>query len=704
MTCCILEKTINTTYVPGNPGQAGFPGQPAKPAYCATTYRDNCQWVANPAVTYRNDCELRWGWWANEPGVAASQCEWLANVSRVVPQGCGHLITYGQKNVCQLNMYYNGQKIGPAWAANQYGIMAVYGIPLYVYSCGNPIPVTTCYPATAAIAPIPYIAPTPAQIITNYNLGWNSHSRGIAPLDVGDSLIFTVANGVHGVFVGFGPSGVDGQNLALFGWGLMIDTTGVKVFEYGVHVATLGAGYNSTTAFSMEREFDGRLIYRADLDEYTSANPPAVSDVLYPYTHLYSGGDRLLCASYVALDPEQTSDATMVGIGTLLVGAPSVDGTFNAAIMLVGTGALTVDEPYPYAITLAGEASLSAGVNTLQANITLPALEMIGADFAYSFVDTTLPELELVSGMAMYVPPQPTTMYGTLPFLQAYGFIQIVEIDNGDMILPEMQVVGGDYDYAFFNQSLPTLQVFGMEGNRLEMEIMSHLVTFFDFQSVASGVLVLMSHGQLQSVQTFQVTVLMDMVSQMVAASQWTVLGEFSLSLMSGLQAQSSQLLTGVTGAAVNDTARVWVVNMDNGASSQYDDYGFNSYFNRDGLSYGVADDGIYLLQGELDAGSPIEAVMDMGTTSFDSPVQKRLPAVYATVAGDKLILKIEADGSNPYYYEMRSSSEHLDKHRFDPGRGLVGVEWSFTLLNQNGEDFELSSLEFAPVAMKRRI
>lgn len=670
-SCCILEKTINTTYIPGDPGQAGFPGVPANPAYCATVNVQTCEWVPNPLISWHYECWEETGWYFHPT--------------------FGYNV-WGPHQVCGQVLYYNDVK----FSGNG-------GVPFNVYQCYSK-PVTTCYPATAAIAPIPYIAPTPAQIITNYNLGWNSHSRGIAPLDVGDSLIFTVANGVHGVFVGFGPSGVDGQNLALFGWGLMIDTTGVKVFENGVHVATLGAGYDSSTAFSIEREYDGRLIYRADLDSYTSASPPAGIAVLYPYTYLYSGGDRLLCASYVALDPEQTSDATMVGIGTLLVGAPSVDGTFNAAIMLVGTGALTVDEPYPYAITLAGEASLSAGVNTLQANITLPALEMIGADFAYSFVDTAFPELELVSSMAMYVPPQPTTMYGTLPFLQAYGFIQTVEIDTGDMILPEMQVVGGDYDYAFFNQSLPPLQVFGMEGNRLEMEIMSHLVTFFDFQSVASGVLVLMSHGQLQSVQTFQVTVLMDMVSQMVAASQWTVLGEFSLSLMSGLQAQSSQLLTGVTGAAVNDTARVWVVNMDNGASSQYDDYGFNSYFNRDGLSYGVADDGIYLLQGELDAGSPIEAVMDMGTTSFDSPVQKRLPAVYATVAGDKLILKIEADGSNPYYYEMRSSSEHLDKHRFDPGRGLVGVEWSFTLLNQNGEDFELSSLEFAPVAMKRRI
>jgi hypothetical protein len=698
--CCILEKTTNITHIPGDPGQAGFPGVPAKPAYCATVNVQTCEWVFNPAITIKNDCYLAWGWWPIDPNVSAGCTTWWLPPS----QNCLPYVAYKQGQVCQLNMYYNGQYIAPFSSLGNIGAASsINGVQLYVWKCYNK-PITTCYPATAAIAPIPYIAPTPAQVITNYNLGWNTHSRAIAPLDVGDSLIFTVANGVHGVFVGLGPSGVDGQNLALFGWGLMIDTTGVKVFENGVQVDTLAVSYDSSTAFSIEREYDGRLIYRADLDSYTSASPPAGIAVLYPYTYLYSGGDRLLCASYVALDPEQTSDATMVGIGTLLVGAPSVDGTFNAAITLVGTGDLTVDEPYPYAITLTGEASLSAGITSILSNLTLPALEMIGADFAYSFVDTALPELELVSSMAMYVPQQPTTMYATLPFLQAYGFIQTVEIDNGDMILPEMQVVGGDYEYAFFNQSFPPLQVFGMEGNRLEMEIMSHLVTFFDFQSVASGVLVLMSHGQLQSVQTFQVAVLMDMISQMVAASQWTVLGEFGLSLMSGLQAQSSQLLTGVTGAAVNDTARVWVVNMDNGASSQYDNYGFNSYFNRDGLAYGVADDGIYLLQGELDAGSPIEAAMDMGTTSFDAPVQKRLPAVYATVAGDKLILKVEVDGSDPYYYEMRSSSEHLDKHRFDPGRGLVGVEWSFSLLNQNGEDFELSSLEFAPVAMKRRI
>lgn len=689
--CCILEKRIDTTHIPGDPGQAGFPGVPAKPAYCATVNVQTCEWVFNPAITIKNDCYLAWGWWPIDPNVSAGCTTWWLPPS----QNCLPYVAYKQGQVCQLNMYYNGQYIAPFSSLGNIGAASsINGVQLYVWKCYSK-PVTTCYPATAAIAPIPYIAPTPAQIITNYNLGWNSHSRGIAPLDVGDMLVFTVANGVHGAFIGLAAADVDGQNLALFGWGLMIDTTGVKVFENGVHVATLGAGYNSTTEFSIARLTDGSLVYRADIAEYTSVAPPNSGAVLYPYTYLYSGGDRILCAAYSLA--ERFAACSMVGVGTLLVGAPAVDGTFNATITFAGIGSLTADVE----TVMTGHGSLLAGGFTSTiANLTLPALEVLGADFAYSFVDTTLPELVLVSSMAMYVPPQPTTMYATLPFLQAYGFIQTVEIDNGDMTLPEMQVIGGDYDYVFFNQSLPPLQVFGMEGTRLEMTMLSSALVTDPMTASRHLVIVLSSTGQLVSVQTVKVLVMAEFMSALLADDAYTLLGEYNLSLLSALRGASYQTHPG----ALNSLGSVWVVNVDTAAAWRYEGYGFNSFFKRDESYYGVAEDGVYLLEGDDDAGADIDARLDTGRSNFGESKTKTLPSVYLAVASeDAMVLRVEADGQE-YFYEARSSSADLKNHRVDVGRGLEGAHWSFSVLNKDGADFDLASLEFVPIVNKRRI
>jgi hypothetical protein len=77
---------------------------------------------------------------------------------------------------------------------------------------------------------------------------------------------------------------------------------------------------------------------------------------------------------------------------------------------------------------------------------------------------------------------------------------------------------------------------------------------------------------------------------------------------------------------------------------------------------------------------------------------------VYLAVASDDvMILRVEADGED-YFYEARSSSNELSNHRVDLGRGLEGVNWSFSLLNKNGADFDLESLQFVPIVKKRRI
>lgn len=162
---------------------------------------------------------------------------------------------------------------------------------------------------------------------------------------------------------------------------------------------------------------------------------------------------------------------------------------------------------------------------------------------------------------------------------------------------------------------------------------------------------------------------------------------------------------TGYIKPSFDSTARVWVVNMDSGASVQYDGYGFISFFERDGDYYGVAEDGIYLLEGDDDAGFDIDALISFGTSSLGSKQKKGVTNFYVGASSDgKLILKIQVDGGTEYLYEARSSSEHIDQHRIDTGKGLVGNYFTMHLLNQDGDDFDIESISFDPIPLKRRI
>lgn len=647
MTCCILEKRITTTVIPGNPGTPATPGTPARPAYCATSSVDVCEWIPNPAITYR---------WELVPAYFDG-LRWVPAHYESVPYVNGvHLYDLG-------------------------------GIPTVVGSCHTK-DVTTCYPAQAAIPGDPGLPPTPSQIITSQNLGWNSHSRAIDPLDVDAILNFTVSAGVRGVFVGVGGAGLDGQPIGVYNHGMLIDASGVWVFELGVKVHQLAASHTSLTALQIERGYDGSITYRADASEYVSATLPG-SGTLYPYAYMYSGGDRIMCASYTA------------GSGTLMRGAfdlPALRVTASESGVNVFYGSMSLP-----ALTCTADGS---EIEVISASMSLPALQLVAYEAGANvfFGNMSLPGLTLAASEAGYVPPALTEGYMNLPPLACFGFMTSVELCDGDMTLPALQCQGGEGDYFFGNMNLPAISCYGIEGERLEMWMVDGLIASAPITMARDLVVTYMSTVGMTSVQAFELVMDQSYMSTLEVSSIQTLLAEYSLSMMSELSAQSVQLMAMPTGAALNGLGRVWVVNLDNAATSQYDDYAFNSFFTRDGRHYGVAEDGIYLLEGDDDAGAPIQALAELGLSDFGTSRAKLVPSLYLGVASTgAMVVKVVADGQE-YYYTARSSSTDLKNHRVDTGRGLKGVNWSFTVLNQNGGDFDLASIEFVPLETKRRI
>jgi hypothetical protein len=151
-----------------------------------------------------------------------------------------------------------------------------------------------------------------------------------------------------------------------------------------------------------------------------------------------------------------------------------------------------------------------------------------------------------------------------------------------------------------------------------------------------------------------------------------------------------------------------WVINIETGAVSLFLDYDFNSFIPdyTTNSVYGVCSDGIYKLTAN-DSAVPLSAV-DYGIHRFGSEQKKMIPNFYASVASTgRVILKLLV-GNNEYEYFAMSSSEHLDKHRIDIGKG-IGLGNRFIYANpiviapDSIEIKELDSLEYVPVVFDRR-
>lgn len=140
-----------------------------------------------------------------------------------------------------------------------------------------------------------------------------------------------------------------------------------------------------------------------------------------------------------------------------------------------------------------------------------------------------------------------------------------------------------------------------------------------------------------------------------------------------------------------------WCMNLENAAATRYTGFDFTALSG----DYGIADDGLYLLEGS----GPVAAMAALGKNDFGSENEKRMPAIYLGCTGETpLELGITTPDAEDYRYAARSNGEILDIHRVDPGKGLKANWFDLTIRNVDGADFTLASVSFAPVASSRRI
>lgn len=688
-----LIKNVTSTYIPGDPGQAGSPYVPAKPA----------SWAYVPTTV------------CSDAGVP------VIKAVKVYPDGPFLLE--------QLGLSTNGGTTG----VQLLGAVDVDanndGVPEYtqfIVQLSGGVCTTTeklvYTPPTAAIPAVPYAAPTPAQITVSLNQGWNSYARTVGQLLPGAYIEYTVKYGSYAALLAVGTAGMEGVAIAAFPYGIMVDTSGIYQFESGV-ASALAPGNTPGLLIRIARLADGRIVYSVggEAVSISAVGTYTENEELYVYGLLYSGYDEVTTAEFKTGEMAVEADVTMYGAGSL-VALPMpyamLDGygdllvVFDTAVRMDGYGALTAEFSSDVAFLDADLTGTSNLMVTLEggghASFSLLAMQFLASDAASEYLgygSTELPLFTITGTEAAFVPAAPTSGYFNLPFFVAWGNGSETEHGDGATDLPAYLFQASEGEYGIGDLSLPTFYSSGSGGFIAEDEL-----TLFSVGAVASQqahaidlVLILNSSGELTSSLSMTREQALALLSVLQHSSSFSMLGVYGMSMLSSLHGLSLETMSVGTSADLYDDGAVWVVNLDSNASVQYEQYGFNSFFQRGNDYYGVANDGIYKLSGDTDNGDPIDALVEFARTNLGSTQAKRLSAVYLAAAGDALILKVVTPGRTNLY-TARWGGADMRNQRVAPGKGLQSAYWQFSVLNQDGADFELGGLEFLPIVTQRRV
>lgn len=184
---------------------------------------------------------------------------------------------------------------------------------------------------------------------------------------------------------------------------------------------------------------------------------------------------------------------------------------------------------------------------------------------------------------------------------------------------------------------------------------------------------------------------------------QVDVKGNYLASIAEGLGFSVSLVIDGIPylGMCMNTESR---------GVTEYSNYSFNSLANFNGVLYGANDVGIFKLEGDTDAGSPIPAYARTALKRIAGGLQARVDSAYiAYRSNGTLQLKVSISGAQgqrvSHVYDMVAvTAESSRPNRAKIGRGLKSAYWAFEIQNTGGSDFEVDVIEIHPLTLERRI
>lgn len=533
-----------------------------------------------------------------------------------------------------------------------------------VYECRT-VNQAVYYPAQEAVPAVLGEPSLPSQFIHDNQVGWTGRAHSVRQLMRDGTFTFTVPADTVGAVVGLSRAPQE-SGFADILWGFNVARGVVRIFEKGVEVAYVGP--NPGAELSLRRRL-GKIEYRVGgtLVRTTDNSP----DPMFLAASLYTAGDSV-------------------------DGAALADGAYGE-----GTAAL------PGMTSLAAEGAYAAGEGVF------PAMSSTAYAAAWARAEGVLPGLAGLASESAYaagagVMPRMTGAgegLGAPAFALGSGFFRLMA-GSGNGLVGTVGSGGGSFAgivglasegaYAAGAGAFPRMTSSGRSAVVGEV-LMFNGIAALQNQATAAALLVVMNeHMEVEGIIAVQAGATGLMTESLRAEDTVLTQAELQALLASVMSAQALQ--------SDPSAYTVWALNMTINGSTRYEDYGFNALAKIGGTFYGTSAEGLFKLSGGDDAGVPIAARINFGNLNFGTSLRKALPYVYAGMASDgRTLLKVVADGQT-YFYDVRAHSPLLKEQRFELGRGLRAVYYDLTLINEGGSAFELADIEFAPVALNRRL
>jgi len=524
-----------------------------------------------------------------------------------------------------------------------YGYVDDNGRPV-AYSCWNEqVPVH--YPADPGQQ---YIPASPDK--TDYHLGWDSGARSLLFVTGDSQATFHAGASNIGAICGLNsyeePLNYTGATIR-FGWYLARGAA--KVVERG-SFKTGTYPYGNDTEFKISR-VDGVVTYAIDGTVVYTSSADGGDDPLWLQAALYSGDDEIF-------DPVLSAPEATEVTGTLTLTLPPV---CLAARQGTG-GVLRLGLPQP-GLAMGDEAMAAPAFAML--NLVLPP------------VAPSLYGLTGIVGQLALSLPQPSAVLADKP------------LGRLSLTLPGLLMRARNWPLDELPFDPSPLLIVGRSG-------VHGIVTLptKPMKAVLSGSMDAYAEVTLSTVA---MTLL---VGGSIDVQAETVLATVPMTLLMG----------GSLGGVLSSLNEVFALNITGGkpgGTTQYENYPFNSVAKIGGRYYGASEDGLHLLEGEDDAGQPIEASFGLGQMDFGSPQIKTVTYCYLGAAAGGMRLELQAllgGGPAIFRYPARGHGRSMRELRFDLGRGLRSSYVMPTFYNCGGAPFEVDAVRFMIAESARRI
>jgi len=316
------------------------------------------------------------------------------------------------------------------------------------------------------------------------------------------------------------------------------------------------------------------------------------------------------------------------------------------------------------ALTCSATATSSSVIN---GDMTLPIFTADGFAIAASVgeADLTLPSLTCIG----YAPAMAVM---TLPILQVTGIGLCGEVGEADIQLSQLEVLGTGYGIPKVVSThiiLPRLVTAGtgINGNVGTADLTLQLFTF-------------VGQAYNGAIGTARLTLPMETI---VANGYGEYIGEADLILpIFQMEAFGRGILPA--------TYEVYVMNLKNFAISTYEGFNYNSFCNYKNLYLGGSPDGIFVLEGDDDDGTDIDATMKTGIEDLGITKLKNISDAYiALKAGGIYELRVITSDGNEQVYIIEDNNASLHTLKQGLAKGAKARYMTLQFKNKNGSDFE---------------